>query len=142
MRYNMIVLPLALFAVPALGQPNTRSEPIQMPSELTDPRMMERIARMTEALSRAMLDLPIGEIEAAVEGRPVTAADRRRTIRDVARVTDPDIERKLAESGPRVAATMKAFSDALPALTRALSEAADTIERASANMPQPGYPKY
>ena len=37
---------------------------------------------------------------------------------------------------------MQAFSAALPAIAEALSEAADKIERATANMPQPGYPKY
>lgn len=138
MRYTMIALPFALLAAPALAQPAPESGTIQIPSELTDPRMVERITGITEALSREMLDLPIGEIQAAAEGRAATAADRRRTIRDL----EPDAERRIAESGPKIRATMKAFSDALPAITDALSEAAEKIERASANMPQPGYPKY
>jgi ABC-type uncharacterized transport system substrate-binding protein len=138
MRYNMIALPFALLAAPALAQPAPQSRPIEIPSELTDPAMVERIAGMTEALSRAMLDLPIGEIEAAAEGRAATAADRRRKIRDL----EPDVERKIAESGPRIRAAMQGFSAALPAITEALAEAAEKIERAAANMPQPGYPKY
>ena len=136
MRYTLIALPLALLAAPALAQPAPQSRPIKIPPELTDPRMSERIVGMTEALSRAMLDLPIGEIQAAAEGRAATAADRRRTIRDL----EPNAERKIAESGPRIRAAMQAFSAALPAITEALSEAADKIERATANMPQPGYP--
>ena len=142
MRYTMIALPFALIAAPALAQPAPQSRPIEIPSELTDPKLAEQLSRMTNAVSKALLDLPVGEIEAAVEGRPATAADRRRTVRDVARATEPEIERKLAESGPKVEAAMKAFSQALPAITEALAEAAEKIERAAANMPQPGYPKY
>ena len=127
MRYTLFVIPFALLAAPAAAQAQ-QPAPIQLPTELTDPRTAERIAGMT-----------VGEIEAAAEGRPVTAADRRRTIRDVA---NPDVERKVAESGPKVRAAMQAFSAALPAIAEALSEAADKIERATANMPQPGYPKY
>ena len=137
MRYTLFVIPFALLAAPAAAQAQ-QPAPIQLPTELTDPRTAERIAGMTDALSKALLDLPVGEIEAAAEGRPVTAADRRRTIRDVA---NPDVERKVAESGPKVRAAMQAFSAALPAIAEALSEAADKIERATANMPQPGYPR-
>ena len=50
---------------------------------------------MLGALSKAFMNLPVGEIEAAVEGRPVTAADRNRTVRDVAGGGDPNFEREL-----------------------------------------------
>ena len=36
---------------------------------------------------------------------------------------------------------MKALSDALPAISKALDEASRAIERAAANMPDPTYPK-
>jgi hypothetical protein len=142
MRYALFAIPFALLAAPAVAAQAEQPGQVRIPTELTDPRTAERIAGMTDALSKALLDLPVGEIEAAAEGRPATAADRRRTIRDVARATEPEIERKLAESGPKVRAAMQAFSAALPAITEALSEAAEKIERATANMPQPGYPKY
>ena len=139
MRQSVFAIALALSMVPATaaaqGQPTNR---IEVPQELTDPKVADQLGRMTQALSKAMLDLPIGEIEAAAEGRPVTPADRRRTIRDL----EPDIERRVAESGPRIRSAMRAMTDALPAITEALAEAADKIERATANMPQPGYPKY
>ncbi|HEU5481613.1 MAG TPA: hypothetical protein VFU80_00770 [Sphingomicrobium sp.] len=116
-------------------------EEIRIPPELTDPRFVERIAGMTEALSKALLDLPVGELQAAAEGRPATSADRRRTVRDVSRLSERDVEQQIAQARPRVEAAMQAFARALPAMTKALSEAADEVERATANMPQPGYPR-
>lgn len=114
---------------------------LQIPSELTDPKFVERIAGMTDALSKALLDLPVGELEAAVEGRAATEADRRRKVRDVARISDREIQQQIAAARPRVEAAMGAFAKALPEMTRSLSDMAERIERAAANVPQPGYPK-
>ena len=147
MRKTILISMLLAGAVagPAAAAPAPEPEQIHIPAELTDPAFIGRIAEMTEALSEALLDLPVGEIEAAAQGRPVTDADRRRTIRDVGRDSDPDFERdvrqRIAEARPRVEAAMQAFAKSLPAMTKALSEAADQVERATANMPQPGYPK-
>ena len=145
MRCLLIAIPLAFVAAPAVAAPAPQPELIQIPSELTDPAFAARIARMTESLSKALLNLPIGEIEAAAEGRPVTEADRRRTVRDVGRLSDPhferDLEQEIASARPRVESAMQAFARALPAMTRALSEVAEQVERATANMPQPGYPR-
>jgi hypothetical protein len=95
-----------------------------------------------------MLDLPVGELQAAVEGREPSAADKRRTIRDMAG-RDPDLERKVerqvADAVPRMQAGMKAMAASVPAMARALEQAAEqmesSIDRATANMPTPGYPK-
>ena len=146
MRAAMIisVLVSAVAASPAVAAP-AGEQPISIPHELTDPKFVERIAGMTEALSKALLDLPVGELEAAAEGRPATQADRGRTVRDIGRLTDPNFERNLqkqmVEARPRVEAAMQALARALPSMTRSLSEMADQIERATANIPQPGYPR-
>lgn len=141
----MSLLVAGLVASPAAAAPAPQREPIRVPPELTDPEFIDRIAETTEALSEAMLSLPVGELEAAAEGREITDADRRRTVRDLGKLSDPDFERrvqqKIADARPQVQAAMQAFARALPAITKALSEAADRIERATANMPQPGYPR-
>ena len=135
MRY-LIALPLALLAVPAEAAP----EPVQIPQELTDPATIDRVTRMMDALSDAFLDLPVGEVQAAAEGREPTPQDKARTIRDLG-ATTADIDRRIAEARPAIEQGMQAFAKALPAVTKALSEAADTMERATANLPQPAYPK-
>ncbi|MBA3578099.1 MAG: hypothetical protein H0W39_10920 [Sphingomonas sp.] len=143
MRLYVVAIALASLAAPALAQPAAR-EPIQIPPELTDPRTAERLSAMSEALSRALLEMPVGEIQAIAEGRPPTPADRTRTVRDLGRQSDPNFERtveQLTASGPMIRNAMKSFSAALPAITKALSQAADEIERATENMPRPDYPR-
>ena len=142
MRLLLIALPLTLIATPAMAQSARAPE---LPRELTDPAMADKLGKMAGALSRALLDLNVGEIEAAVEGRAVTQADRRRTLRDMAARGDPNIERNIerqaATSGAAIQAGAKAIAAALPAIMQSVDRAAAEIDRATANLPQPGYPR-
>ena len=143
MRLYVIAIALAGLAAPAAAAP--APEDIRIPPELTDPRTIEKLERMNQALARALLAMPVGEIKAAAEGRPATEHDKGVTVRDLGRMKDPNFEanlqREIAQSGPRMREAMKAFSAALPAMTKALSEAANTVERAIENMPRPDYPR-
>ena len=145
MRCYRLAIPLALIAAPVAAQGAPQPEQIRIPSELTDPAMADKLANMLQALSKAFLELPVGEVQAAVEGRAPTADEKRMTIRDLGRRDDRNFdrnfERQIAQSKPMIDQSMKAFSKALPAMTRALSEAAQQMERATANMPRPDYPK-
>ena len=140
MRVALIALPLLLAASPAMAQAPQQA-PLQVPPELTDPRTAQRLGQMTQVLGRALLNLPVGELEAIAEGRQPTTADRRRTVR----ATDPNLERdlqqQLAQAGPMMEASMKALSAALPAMLQGLQQAGQALERATANMPSPNYPK-
>jgi hypothetical protein len=142
MRLLLIALPFAALATPAMAQRNNVPD---VPRELADPATADKLGRMAGALSRALLDLNVGEIEAAVQGRPVTPADRRRTVRDVAAGGDPAIERRIEEqaarSGVAIQSGMKAMAAALPAIMQSVERAADEIDRATANLPTPGYPR-
>lgn len=152
MRGFHLIVPLALMASPALAQtspaPAPRAAPpqtITVPPALTDPAMADRLARMMQAMSNAFLELPIGEIEAAAEGRPATRADRRRTVRQLGRAEDPNFERNfqrdIANSKPMIEASMKALAAALPAMMKGLTDASRELEKATANLPSPNYPK-
>ena len=142
MRLLLIALPLAFAATPAFAQP---SNVPQLPRELTDPAMADKVGRMAGALSRALLDLNVGQVQAAVEGRPETEADRRRTLRDVAAGGDPmierNIERQAARSGAAIQAGAQSMAAALPGIISAFETALGDIDRATANLPQPGYPR-
>ncbi len=148
MRSCLLLMPLALAATPALAQsqrPAAPPETITVPRELTDPAMADRLGRMMQAMSQAFLNLPVGEIEAAAEGRPATPADRRRTVREAGRMDDPnferDVARTIAESRVGMQAGMKALAAALPAMMKGVAEASRELEKATANMPSPNYPK-
>jgi hypothetical protein len=149
MRTGLLVLPLALMASPLLAQarpaPAAPTEAITIPPQLSDPATAEKLGRMMQAMSKAFLDLPVGEIEAAAEGRRATRADRRRTVRELGRKDDPNFERNfqrdLAESGVMTQAGIKAFVAALPAMMKGLTEAGRELEKATSNLPSPTYPK-
>ena len=150
MRAFHLIVPLTMVASPALAQtrpatPPAAPEAIVVPPELTDPAMADRLARMMQAMSKVFLELPVGEIEAAAEGRHATRADRRRTVRALGRADDPNFDRnfqrEIANSKPMIEASMKALAAALPAMMRGLSEAGRELEKATANLPSPNYPK-
>ncbi len=136
-----------LVSAPAAAQPGP-DDGFEIPAELTDPAMAETLGKMFGALTKTVMDVPVGEMQAAVEGRQPTAADKTRTVRDMTG-RDPDFERKVeaqtAQAVPRMQAGLKAIASSLPAMMQALEQVAEqmegSIDRATANMPQPGYPK-
>jgi len=137
MRIALALLPLTMVAAPAVAAP----QPPAVPPQLNDPATLDRLTDAMQALSQAMLNMPVGEIQAAVEGRPVTPADRNRTLREIEPGIDRDFATQLAQAKPRVQASMKALSDAMPAMMKSLKDAKKALDRAQANMPDPTYPK-
>lgn len=150
MRASIVLLPCILLAAsPAQAAEAPKDESnLQVPTELTDPAMAESLGRMLGSLTKVILDLPVGEVQAAVEGRTASAADKSRTVRDLAG-GGPDLEKKVeraaAQAVPRMQTGMRAMASSLPAIAKALEAAAEEMEgsldRATANLPQPGYPK-
>jgi hypothetical protein len=140
MRALLIALPLLLAATPAVAAPN---EAPQLPPELSDPAMADKLGRMMGTLTRALMDMPVGELEAAVQGREPTAADRARQVRD--HIGGPEAEReveaKVAASGRQVQAMTRALVDSLPSIMASLNGVERELERATANLPDPTYPK-
>ena len=139
----LFALPLLTLAAPALAQQQAPREPIVIPPELTSPETARKLGKMVGPLSKALMELPVGEIEAIAEGREPTAADKRRKVRDVAGspAEARDIERQLANAGPVIEEGMRRLTAVLPVLMRSLEGLGEELEKATANMPQPGYPK-
>lgn len=127
---------------PRIATPDPSAE---MARRIADPATADKLARAMQALGKAFLDLPVGEFQAAMEGRPVTPADKRLTVRDMARRDDPRFDRnfsqQLANAGPMMQQGLKALGSALPAITQSMKQAGEAIERAAANMPDPTYPR-
>ena len=144
MRITLLALPLMFAATPALAQ-QAAAPPIAIPPQLSDPATADRLAGAMQALSRVFLNLPVGEVQAALEGRQPTAAEKRMTVRDMGRQDDPNFdrnfERQIAATGPMVRQSVKVLVDALPSMMQGMGQAQQQIERAISNMPQPGYPK-
>jgi hypothetical protein len=144
----MALLAIFLLAAAPAAEPAPAVPPppvVQLPRQLTDPATGDKLANAAQALSRAFLNLPVGEVQAAVEGRPLTPADRHLTVGELARRDDPNfarnLDRRIAEARPKIQASMRALATALPQVMQGLHQAREAIERAAANMPDPNYPK-
>ena len=150
MPKKLILLPLLMAATPAWAQyyppaPPPPAPEVQLPPELVDPATMQRVAGAMEALSRAFINVKIGGVEAALQGREASPRERNKTVGDVARQRDPDFDRhfhqQMATVGPKMQRSMEAVNRALPEINRSLRDAQDSIERAVANLPDPTYPR-
>jgi len=149
MRLSLVLLGLSLCAAPALAQtgvPATHdTQAIQLPPQLADPATADRLADAMQSMSQALLDLKVGRLQAALEGRQATPADRNLTVRDLARRDDPAFEKRLqqqiVQARPKMEQSLRALNDALPEITQDLQRAQRSIERAIANLPDPNYPR-
>jgi hypothetical protein len=105
--------------------------------------MADKMGRVAGVLTKSLMDLPVGEVEAAIEGRPATPADREKRVRD--EVNDPYLDQRVAaeaaQSGRTMQAATKALVASLPAIMGALGQVQDELERAVANIPDPTYPR-
>ncbi|GAA4713291.1 hypothetical protein H9L13_03755 [Sphingomonas lutea] len=149
MRTKLLLIPMFLGASPALAQapvaPKAAPDTAQIQRVLNDPAMADRMARVMQAMSRSFMNLPVGEVQAAVEGRAPTAAERRMTVRDMGRRDnrnfERDVQQQMANARPMLEQGMKALGEALPAMMQGMTKAGEAIERATANLPDPTYPK-
>ncbi len=140
MRKNLLIIPLLLCATPAVAQPVP-----QLPPELTDPRTAQKLANAMQLLSQALLDVRVGEVKAALEGRVASPHERNMTVGDLARQKDPDFDRhmqqRVASVGPIVKQGVKTLNQTLPAIMHDLADAEKSLDRAVANLPDPTYPR-
>lgn len=138
MRMKLIIAPLLLCATPSFAQ--------TPPPQIADPAVADRVANAAQAVSDALLNIPVGDLKAAAEGRRATPDEKRMTVRDIARHDDPDFDRKLhrqiAQARPMVRQGIKAVNESLPEVMQSLEQAQRSIERALANLPDPTYPQH
>ena len=139
MRALLIALPLMMVPMPALAAPQNDR---QIPPELSDPAMADKLTRMLGPMTKALMDLPIGELEAAAAGREPTPADRAKRVRDeIGPEGQKDLEASVAQAGPQMRAMQKALVASLPSLLAAFQGVEKDLERAVANIPDPTYPR-
>ena len=137
MRSTLLMLPLLLCATPAFAQ----APPAQVPPQVTDPATVETLTTAMDALADSFLKLPIGELQAAMEGRQPTAADKRKTVRSETRMSERELRQRLEQAKPMIRQGMRQLAAALPAMMKSMEEVERAVERAATNLPDPTYPK-
>lgn len=141
MRALLLALPLVLIPVPAAAAP-AEAPQVQIPPELSDPAVADKLTRTLGPLSRALMNMPVGELEAALAGREPTAADRSKRLSDqIGPEGQRELETTIAAAGPQMRAMQKALVASLPAIMSALGNVGKELEQATANLPDPTYPK-
>ena len=144
MRHLIALALLSSVSAPALAAPQPQYVPPPLPAAppvLGDGQVVDQLGSVVGGVTKALLDLPVGEVEAAIENRPPTRADRAKTVRSVTGVNERDVDRQMAEGTRAVKASGAALERALPVIVEALNRAGEQIDRATANLPQPGYPR-
>ena len=118
---------------------------VQLPPELTDPAVAMKLARTMQAISTALLNIRVGDMRAAIEGREATPRERDETVGDIVRRKDPnfdrDVQREVATVGPKIQRSMRAINRALPQVMQDVDDAQRSLERAVSNLPDPNYPR-
>jgi hypothetical protein len=145
MRLSLALLPVTICATPALAQSLPPASSAQQPVLQVPPETVDRLADSMQSLSQALLDLKIGGVQAALEGRKASPAERNLTVRDLGRRNDPNFDRniqqQIAEAKPKLEQGVRALNEALPEITQNLQNAQRSIERAISNLPDPNYPR-
>lgn len=139
----LFALPVLFIASPALAQVPPPPVPHEVERALNDPAMADRLGEAMGAITRAVMAMPVGEVQAAIEGRPPTPADRHRRVGDMVGGphTADRIEEEARRSGRQAQAVGRAAVQSLPAIMGALEQASGAIERAVSNLPDPTYPR-
>src|SRR4051812_19703871 len=89
MRTGLILLPLLVCAGPIAAQSAPPARPVQQVERvLADPATADRVVDVVQGLSQAILNLPAGQVQAAIEGRRATPEEKRMTVGDIARRDD------------------------------------------------------
>jgi hypothetical protein len=135
MRTTFLFMPLLLAASPVSAQV----------APVVPPSAADRAASTLDAITDAVLDLRIGRLKAAIDGRPASPAEQQMTIRDVESARNPgfdhQLHRQIAEARPIMRQGIAAVNDAVPEVLDGLQQVSRALERATANMPDPTYPR-
>jgi hypothetical protein len=144
MHKSLLILPLLLCATPAFAQ-DSPPPAVQLPPELTDPAAAMKLARTMQAISTALLNIRVGDMHAALDGREATPEERNETVGDIVRRKDPnfdrDVQHEVATMGPKIQRSMQALNRALPQVMRDVDDAKRSLKRAVSNLPDPNYPQ-
>lgn len=146
----LLLIPVLVLASPAIahqsppqayaGRPEGPA--FAVPPEIMDRRLPDQLGRRAGAVMQALMDLPVGELQAAIEGRPVTPRDRHHTIgAEVGPGAARHAEQAVTSKAQAVQSTARAIQSAIPALQQAIGQILAAVDAGAANLPSSAYPR-
>lgn len=120
-------LPNAQGPVVAAPLPDPRDEEIRR--SLPDPRELEAMGNVATRTMDAILDVPIGPLREAVEGRKLSPREREETIGDHARRDDPYFRERMRDQMGVATVALGALAEQMAVMTPVLRRTLEDVER-------------
>jgi hypothetical protein len=150
MRKFLIAAAVLTVAAPAFAQQPASSAaaataPLDPRDEelrrnLPDPAELKAMGEVAARAMEAMMDVPIGPLREAVEGRKLSRRERQETLGDVARRDDPEFKERMRDqmgvASVAMAALMEQMVTIAPVLRNTLEDVARRTEEAARQIPQ------
>lgn len=149
MRKFLIAAAAFAAAAPALAaQPAPQAAPApavdprdeEIRRNLPNPAEMKQMGEATARMMEAMMDVPIGPLREAAEGRKLSRREREETIGDHARRGDPQFKERMRDQIGLATVAMGALAEQMvvmaPVLRRTLEDVERRMEAAARTVPQ------
>ena len=121
--------------------PDPRDEELRR--SLPDPRELQAIGDTATRAIDAMMNVPIGPLREAVEGRKLSRKEREETLGDHARKDDPNLPERMRGQMGLATAALGALTEQMavmaPVLRRTLEDAQRRVEEAARGAPPRNY---
>jgi len=121
--------------------PDPRDEELRR--SLPDPRELKELGETATRAVDALMNVPIGPLREAVEGRKLSPKERQETLGDHARKDDPYIRERMRDQMGVATVTLGVLAEQMavmtPVLRRTLEEAQRRVEEAARGTPPRNY---
>jgi len=118
--------------------PDPRDE--EMRRSMPDPAEVKAMGEVAARAMEAMMDVPIGPLREAVEGRKLSRREREETLGDVARRDDPNFKDRMRDQAQVATVAMGALMEQMvniaPVLRNTLEDVVRRTEEAARQVPQ------
>ena len=133
---KLLILAAAFAAAPALAQPAPDVNEDEIRDTLPSAAELERMGDMMGRMVGAFMDLPVGDLVAAVDPEHRAIEPGSRTVRDMATRDDPYAEERMRSSievmTGQVGTMAATLATMMPVLTRTMADFERRMEEAMA----------
>ena len=130
-------------AAPAIPVAPADPRDDELRRNLPDPRELEAMGDNATRVLDALMNVPIGPLREAVEGRKLSRKEREETLGDQARKDDPHFRERMRDQMGMATVTLGVLADQMavmaPVLRRTLEEAQRRVEDAARTAPPRDY---